>query len=163
MRNQNNRGPDCCDRLDRPPEPASAMMMIHDVSKMCDKLIRERVGDNLQDSFRNLLFHLNFNDGCTQLTLARLSHFKAPTVSVTLQKMENEGYVTRQPNTADLRQTFVFITDKGKAYNNRIHDTIKDIDAEIFSGITEDEQEKLSQLLGKVISNLSEILEKQEV
>ena len=137
-------------------------MLIRDVNKMCDDLIRSSTEDNLQDSFRNLLFHLNFNDGCTQLTLAKLSHLKAPTVSVTLQKMENEGYVIRRRNTSDLRQTFVFITEKGKEYNSRMYDTIKTIDSEIFSGIPDEDQKKVCEILSEVISNLSKNLENQK-
>lgn len=136
-------------------DTASPMMLIRDVNKMCDDLIRSSTEDNLQDSFRNLLFHLNFNDGCTQLTLARLSHLKAPTVSVTLHKMEEEGYVIRKRNKNDLRQTLVFITDKGKEYNDRIYNTVRRIDSEIFSGIPDDDQIRLCEILNTVISNLS--------
>ena len=162
MRYKNHCGPGC-DGLSRPlPDPTSPMMLIRDVNKMCDKLIRNTVSDNMQDSFRNLLFHLNFNDGCTQLTLAKLSHLKAPTVSVTLQKMENEGYVIRRRNTSDLRQTFVFITEKGKEYNSRMYDTNKTIDSEIFSGIRDEDQKKVCEILSEVISNLSNNLEKQK-
>ena len=143
-------------------EGSSPMMLIRDVNKLCDMLIKSRSEDNLQDSFRNLLFHLNFNNGCTQLALANLTHLKAPTVSVTLQKMEKEGYVTRQPNAEDLRQTLVFITDKGKEYNERIYSTVKSIDTEIFSGISDEDQKKICDVLGKVIDNLISDLDSQK-
>lgn len=143
-------------------EQAAPMMLIRDVNKMCDALIRSCSEDNIQDSFRNLLFYLNFNNGCTQLTLANLTHLKAPTVSVTLQKMESEGFVTRRPNTEDLRQTLVFITDKGKAYNDRLYNTVKEIDAEIFSGVSEEDQKKLCYILNTVIDNLIKNMETQK-
>ena len=146
----------------RIPEESSPMMLIRDVNKLCDMLIRSRSDDNLQDSFRNLLFHLNFSNGCTQLTLANLTHLKAPTVSVTLQKMEKEGYVTRRPNADDLRQTLVFITDKGKEYNERIYSAVKTIDTEIFDGVSEEDQQKICSVLNKVIDNLIVNLESQK-
>jgi DNA-binding MarR family transcriptional regulator len=145
---------------DNLPDPSligdriSPMMLIRDVNKICDDYIRNQTQFNIQDSFRNLLFHLNFNDGCTQLTLANLTHLKAPTVSVTLQKMEREGYVIRKPNKDDLRQTLVYITEKGKQYNEHVCKTIKSIDNEIFEGVSEEEQKKLSDVLQKVLSNL---------
>ncbi|NLZ37699.1 MAG: MarR family transcriptional regulator [Clostridiales bacterium] len=135
-------------------EHASPMMLIRDVNKMCDDYIRKHTQANMQDSFRNLLFHLNFNDGCTQLTLANLTHLKAPTVSVTLQKMEREGYVIRKPNKNDLRQTLVYITEKGKQYNKHMYETIRAIDSAIFEGVSEEDQKQMCDILRKVIANL---------
>jgi DNA-binding MarR family transcriptional regulator len=132
----------------------SPMMLIRDVNKICDDYIRNQTQFNIQDSFRNILFHLNFNDGCTQLTLANLTHLKAPTVSVTLQKMEREGYVIRKPNKDDLRQTLVYITEKGKQYNEHVCKTIKTIDTEIFEGVSEEEQRQMIEVLRKVIGNI---------
>ena len=68
--------------------------------------------------------------------------------------MEREGHVIRKPKKDDLRQTLVYITEKGKPYNEHVCKTIKSIDNEIFEGVSVEEQKKLSDVLRKVISNL---------
>jgi len=115
---------------------------------------------NMQSSCRHLLFHLSIHNGCTQLQLAKLTHLKPPTVSVTLQKMEHDGYVTRRSDENDLRQTLVFLTDKGREYNQKIRNRIHELENIVMNDITADEKEVLMKLLSRMRDNLTEELEK---
>ena len=148
-----------------PPPPKrcepTPMMLLRDVQKLFDHFIRaEHEQVNMQSSCRHLLFHLSIQDGCTQLQLAKLTHLKPPTVSVTLQKMEHEGYVTRRSDENDLRQTLVFLTDKGREYNQKIRNRIHELEEIVMNDITAEEKEVLMKLLSRMRDNLSEELEK---
>lgn len=134
----------------------NAMMRIHDAAKLYgDRMRRLSDQDGLPSSYRMLIFHLaHMEPGVTQLDLVKAAHLKPPTVSVTLQKMERDGLVTRQSNESDLRQTLVYLTDKGKAIDDRIHVIHKEGDDAALDGLTDDEVETLSRLLNKVIDNL---------
>ena len=134
----------------------NAMMRINDISKLHRDIVRRNSDDDgLPSSYRLLLFHLSQLDpGVTQLTLVKAAHLKPPTVSVTLQKMEADGLVIRKSNEHDLRQTLVYLSDKGRAINEKIHASFVNGDAVAIAGLTEDEKRTLCKLLDKVVDNL---------
>jgi len=139
-----------------PHRPLTPMMMIHDVQKLFGHFIRaEHEQLNSQASYRHLLFHLSIRDGVTQLHLAKLTHLKPPTVSVTLQKMEHDGYVTRRSDENDLRQTLVYLTDKGRDYNARIRERIDGLEEIVMKDITKEESDMLIGLLTRMRDNLA--------
>lgn len=133
------------------PHQQTPMMLINEISK----LFRDRIRDqNMQNSYRMLLFHLAIRGGRTQLELANMTHLKPPTISVTLQKMEADGYVRRVPNERDMRQTLVYLTEKGEEYNRNIRKKIDIIDRNIESGFTEEELQTLMSLLSRIRDNI---------
>lgn len=138
----------------KPPEP-TPMMLVNEVSKLF-KNILVRENENLQSSYRHLLFHLAHEDGVTQLRLAKLTHLKPPTVSVTLQKMERDGYVVRRQDENDLRQTLVYLTDKGREHNERIWQKIGEIDKKVMEGIAPEDVETVKRVLAQMRNNIFE-------
>lgn len=134
----------------------NAMMRINDVNKLHRDIVRKYSdSDGLPQSYRLLLFHLSkLEPGVTQLTLVKAAHLKPPTVSVTLQKMEADGLVIRKSNEHDLRQTLVYLSDKGREINEQIHKSFMNGDSVAVSGLSEEEYDTLCKLLDKVIDNL---------
>ncbi len=130
-------------------------MLIGHISRISKEEAR-RKSENLgvAQGFRNILFTLSRNDGITQLDLSKLAHLKPPTVSVSLQKMEAHGLVTRSSNKEDLRKTNVFLTEKGKEIVSQIVQVFHSHDRTITESLTEDESQQLKQLLLKVYSGL---------
>ena len=138
----------------------NAMMRIHDAAKLYhDRLRRHSDNEGLPSSYRMLIYHLaRMEPGVTQLDLVKATHLKPPTISVTLQKMERDGLVTRRDNENDLRQTLVFLTEKGRTIDDRIKHLHREGDGIALSGLSEDEVDTLSGLLNRVIDNLLEDL-----
>lgn len=134
----------------------NAMMRIHDAAKLYhDRMRRFSEQDGLPSSYRMLIFHLaRMEPGVTQLDLVKATHLKPPTVSVTLGKMERDGLVLRKSNEIDLRETLVYLTEKGKAIDERIKVIHREGDDIALGGLSGDEIETLSTLLNKVIDNL---------
>lgn len=134
----------------------NAMMRIHDAAKLYqDRMRRLSEQDGLPSGYRMLIFHLaHMQPGVTQLELVKATHLKPPTVSVTLQKMERDGIVSRVTNENDLRETFVYLTDKGKAIDEKIRVMHKEGDKVALGSLSNEEIETLSGLLNKVIDNL---------
>ena len=127
------------------------MMLINEISKLFRNRIRD---ENMQNSYRMLLFHLAIRGGRTQLELANITHLKPPTISVTLQKMEADGYVRRVTNERDMRQTLVYLTDKGDEYNQSIRGKIDVLDRQISVGFSEDELQVLMSMLVRMRDNI---------
>ena len=126
-------------------------MLINDVSRHFHYAVlmeAEKVGS--RGGYHHILHHLEHKDGITQLDLAKLSHLKPPTVSVTLKKMESEGLVTRKTDALDLRQVRVYITEKGKAINQLIREKISEQERILTESLTDEEIKTLKQILMKM-------------
>lgn len=129
-----------------------------EVSKMILDILRESTGNlGIVSSYRPFLFHLtNKSNGLTQSELAELIHFKAPTVSLTLQKMEYEGLIKKEIDLNDQRVTRIFITDKGKSFDDKIkkiHDDVEDYLSSLFN---EEEKRELIEYLGRIKTKIKE-------
>ena len=131
-------------------------MLVNEIARLFHGRMRTFDLDGVmsQDSARQIMRQLNRADGCSQLDLVRLTHLKAPTVGVTLRRMEEEGLVTRRPDDLDLRVTRVYLSEKGRAHNRLVHERIKGIDAELMQGFSEEESEQLLHFLERMRDNI---------
>ena len=131
-------------------------MAINDLSKIFHNRIRKLAEDEgMNESYRHLLFYLAHKDGVTQLELAKRTNLKPPTISVTLRKMEQEGYVRRQQDEIDQRAVRVYLTDKGKEFNRSSKKLINSLDKQIVEGISNLEIKQLMDLLDRMFYNLT--------
>ena len=140
------------------------MMLINEVHRLMWDRLRQKGMEHpvSQKSGQLILIELAKHDGRTQLELANAVHLKPPTISVSLQKLERDGYVTRQPDEYDLRATRVFLTDKGRELDNRLKTFISTEETLSTSCLTDEERETLVNLLLKVRQNLIEGLREED-
>ena len=132
-------------------------MLCGEVSRILHQRMREcseRAGINL--SYRPFIHFLNEHDGVTQLDLVRATHLAAPTVSVTLQKMEQEGLITRKTDSSDQRQLLVSITQAGRELHDRAREQIVKTEDQALAGITPEERQTLLAILTRMRDNLIE-------
>ena len=141
-----------CEKKNREP---NANMLIGEISKLFqDKMAKSSEKLGFKNGYRQILRHLVHEDGVTQIDLVRTTHLKAPTISVTLKKMEEEGLVRRETDKIDQRQTHVYLTDKGREAERAFFAKIRETEAVMFDGLSAEETETLRQLLKKVRNNL---------
>ena len=133
--------------------------MCNEVAHLFRAAIRE-MNDNddivANRGTRLVLAFLATGDGVTQLDLVNATHLRAPTVSVILKNLEENGLVERRRDKEDLRALRVYLTDKGRELDKKNIEKIKRADAMALDGITEEECEVLMRLLGKIRDNLLE-------
>ena len=67
------------------------------------KIKKDTEALGVKNAYRPLLAALKERDGGDQLSLAERTNIKAPTVSITLRKMEKDGMVDRVVDESDLR------------------------------------------------------------
>ena len=104
----------------------------------------------LADTYRPIFWVLKNYDGCTQLDICKLTQLKAPTVSLTLQKMEQIGFIRRASDEDDKRNTRIFITEKGTEVQQEIERLLKETEKEFLKEFDESEKEVLKKLLIKM-------------
>ena len=131
-------------------------MLVNEIARLFHARMREYdlSGVMSLDSARLIMRALSREDGVSQLRLTNLTHLKAPTVSVTLKKMEDEGLVLREQDKIDLRMTRVYLTEQGKAHNRRVLERLKGLDAELMEGFDAKETEVLRELLERMRDNI---------
>ena len=139
-------------------------MLINEVSRMFFRIVKQRDGEadkrptREQHSARIMLMHLARNDGATQSELVKVTRMKAPTISVALRNMENEGLVTRVADEDDQRVTHVYITEKGRQVDGENISRLHDVAAVMMNGVSAEEAEAMMSTLIKMRENLAKEL-----
>ena len=131
-------------------------MLVGEISRLFRARMRryDMEGVMSQDSARLLMRELAREDGVSQLHLTTLTHLKAPTVSVTLRRMESEGLVRREQDKMDLRMTRVYLTEQGRAHTRMVQERVQALDAQMTEGFSDAEKELLSSLLKRMRDNI---------
>jgi DNA-binding MarR family transcriptional regulator len=139
--------------------------LINEISKLFhDKLRRNSEDLGFKSGYRQILRFLSHEDGVTQVDIARNSHFTAPTVSVTLKKMEDEGLIARKTDKKDTRRTRVFITEKGREWESKLFTTAMDCEEILVRGFSAEEILEFDRLLKKAKENmLAEIVPEEDI
>lgn len=129
--------------------------LIGEISKLFHNRIRQQSEDlGFKNGYHQILHFLSKRDGVTQIEIAKDSHFKASTISVTLKKMEEEGLISRQTDANDLRQIRVYITEKGKAWDEMLFSKVIECETVLTKNISEEETAILIDILKKMRTNL---------
>lgn len=136
----------------------SAYHLFNQISRIINKKCRrQRDSMGLKEGYRHIVYHLSHgDDGATQQTLVARTHLSAPTVSVSLGRMEREEIVRRVTDSADQRSVHVFLTEKGWEMVNAMQQTHTDIEQIFSDALTDEEFEQLSVILEKVRNKLVE-------
>ena len=138
--------------------PTPMMQIIHLSKLFRDQLRRASEEAGIPCGYRMILIELSHLESATQYELAKRTHLTAPTVSVTLQKMEHDGYITRTPDENDLRQMRVALTEKGKAAEADNRARANALEQKLLDGLSPEEKEQLTALLTSMEDNLHQTI-----
>ncbi|WP_260858040.1 MarR family winged helix-turn-helix transcriptional regulator [Bacillus sp. FJAT-22090] len=103
----------------------------------------------------SILFYL-FNNGSS--TLVELSHYQSvekPTVTRTINRLEELGYVEQLPSK-DKREKRMRLTPLGTEVYENVRVTVDAYEESILKGISEEEQLRAIQLMGEIRHNILE-------
>ena len=124
---------------------------IKEINDLYIKKIKEETeAIGVKNAYRQLLSALYAQDGGTQLSLADRTGIKAPTVSITLRKMEKEGIVRRVVDESDLRKTHVFLTEKGKKVTLDMNKCMDRVNAVFTEGMTKEQKAFFAETLERI-------------
>ena len=100
----------------------------------------------LHRSQHSMLLTINFNGNISQKELAKRMEISPAAVTVTLKKLEAQGFIERAQSEDDSRVNNITVTEKGR-------DIICQTGA-IFDEVSEEELEEFLSYLRRVSSNL---------
>lgn len=111
-----------------------------------------------------LLFVLNdahiSGISCTQKELCHILHLSASTVTTSIKSLERRGYVRRRSDEKDMRRNIVEITDSGVEIAEMCRTAFADIDKVMYSGFSEEERKRISDVFDRITNNLLALTDK---
>jgi DNA-binding MarR family transcriptional regulator len=75
-------------------------------------------------------------------------------ITAILQTMEKNGFIARDPVQRDARLKRIVLTEKGRQYDDQVRRSIDEVEALIRQGFTEEEVEKMMQMLNTMQERL---------
>jgi DNA-binding MarR family transcriptional regulator len=132
--------------------------LVHDVARLFGRRFNQRalLFLGLTRAQCKVLGYLARNEGINQAGLADLLEIKPMTLVRQIDRMEEDGWIERQPQPGDRRARRLVLTDKARPILARILDLSNEIRAESFAGLSKDDGKQLIELLRRVHGNLSE-------
>jgi len=124
--------------------------------KAADIELRKRFG--LTGAKWKIIVVLSMKEGITQKHIADMAFVEAPTLVPVIDKMEKEGYLTRQSDPNDRRNNLIFMTKKSKEIVDSIIDCILEIRNMGLNKISKRDMETTKKVLEKIIVNTEEFI-----
>ena len=127
----------------------------------CCKLYRKRALKDVElvPAQHLLLSHICRRPGLSQEGLAGTLFLDKTTVAHQLNKLEEQGYISRQPSSEDGRCRLLYPTEKALEIYPRIHGAFEDFTGGLLAGFTEEERETLEALTDRLFQNARKLLE----
>ena len=124
-----------------------------------NKLVRTRMHPiwtslGLYRGQNEILFVLWHEEGMTQTELAFRTRVAPATITNSLQRMQRDGWIVRQPDPEDQRISRVYLTEQGRALHHTVQAAIESLEQDMMQGFDKEEQRTLAGLLERVIENL---------
>lgn len=124
--------------------------------KAADIELRERFG--LVGSQWKIIVVLSMKEGITQKHIADMAFVEAPTLVPVIDRMEKQGYLTRQPDQRDRRNNLIFMTQKSKKIVDPIIDCILEIRNMGLNKISKKDMEIARKVLERITANTEEFI-----
>lgn len=103
-----------------------------------------------------ILNQLYQEDHISQKALAESCQVDVTTMSRSLDKLEEAGFLTRERNPECRRSFFICLTQKGREEAAMAHSLLTSMDEIIWRGIGEEEMEAFCGTLEKICQNLKQ-------
>ncbi len=127
--------------------------------KAADIELRERF--DLIGAQWKIIVILSIKEGITQKHIADMAFVEAPTLVPVIDKMEKEGYVTRQSDPGDRRNNLIFMTKKSKDIVDQIIDCILKIRNMGLDKISKKDMETAKKVLEQITINTEKFIKQK--
>ena len=134
-----------------------ALMRTHDI--LLNRILN-RYG--LYKSQPFILELLERYPGITQQELADCLKVSKATIAASLKRMEKVGFVQRAPDPQDTRRNRITITELGRKASHDCRQEVDHLRDTLFSQVTPQDEELLTDLLGRMYESLNRLREEDE-
>ena len=127
--------------------------------KAADIELHKRFG--LAGAKWKIIVALSLKEGITQKQIADMVFVEAPTLVPVIDKMEKEGYLTRQADPSDRRNNLIFMTKKSMDMVDPMIDCILEIRNRGLKKISNKDMEVTRKVLMQIASNTEEFIKQK--
>lgn len=93
-------------------------------------------------------------EGLTQKQLSERANLTEPTVHTALNRLEQQGIVTRRTQNGNRRKQHVFLTDRGRSMQSVLEPLAVEANEVALQGLDEADQDRLRAMLILILENL---------
>lgn len=127
---------------------------VNQLARSFTKKLNEKISPlGLYSSQWGIVVYLHKKKQCTQIELSKYLGVEAPTITRTLRRMEEMGFVFRTEGK-NKREKNIELTEKAKEQFYKWYEAAKSIEVEAMNNISDDELEIFNKVLEKMMLNL---------
>ncbi|MYZ49754.1 MarR family winged helix-turn-helix transcriptional regulator [Propylenella binzhouense] len=131
--------------------------LITDAHRLLRRRFEEKArGTGLTATQWQMLARLSHNEGINQVRLAQLLEVEPMTLCRLVDRMEEAGWVAREPDPGDRRARLLYLTDKTRGQLGAMREVAREVYAEALAGISPEVRAIVTEALCTLIRNLSE-------
>ena len=130
---------------------------IGEISRLFHNKVKKLANDNgISQTYFHIIGFLRRNkeNNITQKDICEFIKMKAPTISLTLQSMEQEGLVERVKSETDSRCTYVVLTQKSEELDDKIRGFFHSTEQMMLDALNEEELKMFNECLDKISERL---------
>ena len=136
-------------------DDASAFIVLHQLMHLSRYHAVMRMEDmNLNPSQAGILFILNSQGRLSQRQLAEQIGITPPSMTVTLRKLEELGYIRKEPYECDQRILRICLSEAGKECIGRLEFIMEEMEKILYQGFTVEERLLFRRLLLAMRENM---------
>ncbi|MBE5815544.1 MAG: winged helix-turn-helix transcriptional regulator [Clostridiales bacterium] len=107
-------------------------------------------GMGIPDSYREVIMYLYHNPGAGQKQIAAFAQITASAVNQAVKSMEAEGYLRKETDPADKRNTCLYLTEKSEAIARELKHRLEISDGGITALVGPEKEAEMIALLETV-------------
>ena len=136
-------------------------VLINRISRNIKKIKNQEMAEyNLRSAHVSCLYYLYVHKGATATDLCERCEEDKATISRALDYLENNGYITRNPERTRRYNSPLTLTDKGNEVGKKISDKISGVLNAVSGSITEDERLSFYRSLSIISQSLENVSKK---
>lgn len=136
-------------------DDASVFIIMHQLLHLSKYQAMKRMEDvGLKPSQAGVLFVLNCEGRLSQRELAEKIGITPPSMTVALRKLEDQGYIVKEPDKEDQRVIRILLSDKGKECIEELKGIMESMEELLFQGISPEEKMFFRRLILEMRKNL---------
>lgn len=109
-----------------------------------------------------IMLALGEEDGQTPGQLAERLGVRPPTITKTINRLQVQGFLTKQASEQDGRQAHVFLAPAGREAIKSIEKAVRRVEKQAFHGFDKKDQKALLKLLQRIEANFADVAPLEE-
>ncbi len=104
----------------------------------------------IPDSYRTVILFLARKPGASQKNIAEFADITTSAVNQTVKSMVEDGYVKKETDESDKRNSKLYLTEKGEEIAKKLRERMYKSDEVITAMITPEKEAEMIELLDKI-------------